>query len=109
MFPLDDNNNLDSSQNNDSAKNFDQIDTNISAKNVAARKQQIANIFIKLIAIGLAVGAVLGSGAYYLLHKFGMTRKPNQFNQERIKPEVQPENSLPDVQAVPTIPKSDQA
>ncbi|MEM8722011.1 MAG: hypothetical protein AAGE84_22410 [Cyanobacteria bacterium P01_G01_bin.39] len=109
MFQSNDNNNLESPQNNDSAKNFDQIDANISAKNVAVRKQQIANIFVKLIAIGLAVGAVLGSGAYYLLHKFGMTKKPNQFKQERIEPEVQSEKSLPDVQALPIIPKSNQA
>ncbi|MEM8674670.1 MAG: hypothetical protein AAGF83_12455 [Cyanobacteria bacterium P01_G01_bin.67] len=104
MFQPDDNHNLDSAQDNDSGKNLGKIDANISTENVAVRKQQITNIFIKLIAIGLALGAVLGSGAYYLLHKLGMTKRPDQFKQERIEPKQQLERSIKEIKAIPNIP-----
>ena len=98
MYQPEDNFNSDRQQDDNSAKNLSNIDANISASNVAARQQQIARVFIKLIAIGLVFGAVLGSGLYYLLHKFGLTTKPYQLQQERIEPEKQqPVQPLPEI------------
>lgn len=89
MYQPEDNFNSDRPQDDNSAQNLINIDANLSAENVAARQQQIARIFIKLIVIGLVCGAVLGSGLYYLMHKFGLTTKPYQLQQERIEPEKQ--------------------
>ena len=89
MYQPEDNFNSDRQQDDNSAQNLSNIDANLSAENVAARQQQIAKVFIKLIVIGLVCGAVLGSGLYYLLHKFGLTTKPYQLKQERIEPEKQ--------------------
>ncbi|MBE9046106.1 hypothetical protein IQ255_17120 [Pleurocapsales cyanobacterium LEGE 10410] len=87
MFPPDDNPNVDPSPNIDSQKDLDNIDANVSARNVAARKNNIERVFVKLIAIGLVVGAILGVGAYYLMNKFGLNKKPYQLEQERIERE----------------------
>ncbi|MEM6612515.1 MAG: hypothetical protein AAF652_09715 [Cyanobacteria bacterium P01_C01_bin.72] len=75
---------------NNSDQNLDRIDANISPLSVAIRKKQLEGIFTKLIIFGLTLGTVLGLGAYYLLHKFGLTKKPYQLEQERIEREQQP-------------------
>ncbi|MEY2833371.1 MAG: hypothetical protein RLZZ574_2630 [Cyanobacteriota bacterium] len=96
MFQSEDDFNQDRSQNaqnNSSDPNVDNIlnniDANLSVESVAVRKKQLENIFIKLIVFGLALGTVLGIGAYYLLHKFGLTKKPYQLEQEKIEREEQ--------------------
>ncbi|PSB07099.1 hypothetical protein C7B62_20920 [Pleurocapsa sp. CCALA 161] len=109
MFQPQDDFNQDQSQNaqnNSSDPNLDNIDANISAESVAVRKKQLESIFIKLIVFGLAVGAVLGIGAYYLLHKFGMTKKPDQLEQEKII-EQREQNPANPVQKIHDFPASD--
>ena len=81
MYQPEDNFDQDLSKN--SNKNTDDIDANLSPKNVAVRKKQLEKIFIKLIAFGLALGAVLGVGTYFLLNKLGLTKKPYQIEQEK--------------------------
>ncbi|MEO1693338.1 MAG: hypothetical protein AAFR63_17700 [Cyanobacteria bacterium J06631_6] len=71
-------------------QDLDSIDANISAESVSVRKKQLESIFTKLIIFGLTLGTVLGLGAYYLLHRFGLTKKPYQLEQERIEREKQP-------------------
>lgn len=93
MFQSEDNLKPDLSNNDELENNFDEIDANLSAKNVAARKKQIESVFIKLIAVGLAFGTVLGVGAYYLLNRLGLTKKPYQL-EEKIEQEQQPNNSI---------------
>ena len=83
MYQPEDNFDRDLSKNSNSNKNTDDIDANLSPKNVAVRKKQLEKIFIKLIAIGLALGAVLGVGTYFLLNKLGLTKKPYQIEQEK--------------------------
>ncbi|MEO1799945.1 MAG: hypothetical protein AAFR62_05905 [Cyanobacteria bacterium J06629_2] len=73
-----------------SNQDLDSIDANISAESVSVRKKQLESIFTKLIIFGLTLGTVLGLGAYYLLHRFGLTKKPYQLEQERIEREKQP-------------------
>ena len=102
MYESDDNFNLDHSQDPNSDKNLDNIDANLSAKNIATRKKQIESVFIKLIALGLAIGAILGIGTYYLLNKLGLTKKPYQIEQEK----QQPEKPFKEILLVPQIPKS---
>ncbi|MEN9520281.1 MAG: hypothetical protein RLZZ381_2869 [Cyanobacteriota bacterium] len=92
MFQSEDDLNQDQSQgtqNNASDPNLENIDANLSTESVAVRKKQLESIFVKLIVFGLALGTVLGIGAYYLLHKFGLTKKPDQLEQERIEQEEQ--------------------
>jgi hypothetical protein len=67
--------------------NLDRIDTNLSSESVAVRKKQLEGIFLKLIIFGLALGTILGISAYYLLHKFGLTKRPHQLEQEKIERE----------------------
>lgn len=105
MFQPEDNSNPNRPQNIASDQNLDNIDANISTKNVAARKQQIESVFIKLIAIGLTLGTVLGIGGVYLLNKLGLTKKPQQIEQERIQPE-QPQDPVDQVYLFPSMPKS---
>lgn len=108
MFQPQDDFNQDRSQNaqnNSSDPNLDNIDANISTESVAVRKKQLESIFIKLIVFGLAVGAVLGIGAYYLLHKFGMTKKPYQLEQEKI--ERREQNPANPAQKIHDFPASD--
>jgi len=104
MFQPENNSPKDPFQQRDSAKNLDNIDANLSNENVAARKKQIESIFIKLIVIGLAFGTVLGVGAYYLLHKFGLTKKPYQIEQEKIEQEKQPQTPVQKIKTSPYIP-----
>ena len=68
-----------------SEKNLDNVDANVSPKNVAQRKQQLQKMFTKLIIFGLAFGAVLGVGAYFLINKLGLNKKPYQIERERIE------------------------
>lgn len=105
MFQPEDNSNPNRPQNIASDQNLDNIDANISTKNVAARKKQIESVFIKLIAVGLTLGTVLGIGGVYLLNKLGLTKKPEQIEQERIEPE-QSQDSVDQVYLFPSMPKS---
>ena len=85
MYQPEDDFNSNTSRDIDSERNIDKIDANLSAKNVATRKKQLEKIFIKLIAIGLSLGAILGVGTYYLLDKLGLTKKPYQIKQEQLQ------------------------
>ncbi|MGF1591392.1 MAG: hypothetical protein ACFCU7_19550 [Pleurocapsa sp.] len=105
MFQPEDNSNPNRPQNIGSDQNLDSIDANISTKNVAARKKQIENVFVKLIAVGLALGTVLGIGGVYLLNKLGLTKKPDQIEQEKIEQE-QRQDPVNQVYLFPSIPKS---
>ncbi len=105
MFQPEDNSNPNRPQNIASDQNLDNIDANISTKNVAARKKQIENVFIKLIVVGLALGTVLGIGGVYLLNKLGLTKKPDQIEQERIQPKQQ-QDPVDQVYLFPSMPKS---
>ena len=84
--------------------NLENIDHNVSPRKVAAHKNQIEKIFVKLIAFGLIFGAILSVGAYFLLNKLGLTKKPYEIEQERIEPQSSP--SLEEIRTVPDIPKS---
>ena len=88
----------------DAENNLENIDRDVSPRKVAAHKNQIEKIFIKLIAFGLIFGAVLSIGAYFLLNKLGLTKKPYEIEQERIEQQSSP--SLEEIRAVPRIPKS---
>lgn len=106
MFQPEDNFNRDRSQDVNSEKNLDNIDANLSAKNVAARQKQIEKVFIKLIVMGLAFGAILGLGAYFLLNKLGLTKKPYQIKQERLEQEKQQQTPFKEIRVFPSIPES---
>lgn len=73
----------------ESEQNLDNIDANLSSNNVAKRKQQLENIFVKLIAIGLACGAVLGIGTYFVINRLGLNKKPYEIEQEKREQEQQ--------------------
>ena len=75
------------------------VDSNVSPKKVAAHKNQIEKVFIKLIVFGLITGAILSVGAYYLLNKFGLTKKPYEREPERIERQQSP--SLDEIRMVP--------
>lgn len=105
MFQPEDDSNKNPFDKSDSVKNLDNIDANLSAENVAVRKKQLESIFIKLIAFGLALGTVLGVGAYYLLHKLGLTKKPYQIEQEKIEQERQPKAPVQKIKTFPRIPE----
>lgn len=109
MFQPNDKINPDPSQNLDleldTEKNLDKIDRNVSSKDIAERKKQIGKVFIKLIAFGLIFGAILSVGAYYLLNKFGLTKKPYEIERERIEQQER-SPSLEEIRAVPSFPKS---
>ncbi len=90
----------------DSEQNLDNIDANLSAKNVAIRKKQLEQLFVRLIAFGLAFGAILGIGTYYLINRFGLNKKPYQLEQEKIELEKQEQASFPKISAFPYIPES---
>ena len=102
MFQPNDKSNIDP-QGTSSDPNLERIDAKVSTENVAARKKNIENVFIKLIVIGLAVGAILGVGAYFLLNKLGLTKKPYQIEQERIERE---QLNRDRVYKSPDLPKS---
>jgi hypothetical protein len=108
MFQSEDDLNQDQSQgtqNDTSDPNLEKIDANLSTESVAVRKKQLESIFVKLIVFGLALGTVLGVGAYYLLHKFGLTKKPYQLEQEKIEREEQ--NPATSTQKINDFPASD--
>ena len=102
MFHSDDKSNIDP-ENIGSDPKLDQDDANVSSKNVAARQKGIESLFFKLIVIGLAVGAILSVGAYFLLNKFGLTKSPQQLEQERIEQQIDPVDG---VYNFPQLPKS---
>ena len=81
MYQPEDNPNR--NQDLESEKNIDSIDANLSPKNVAFRKKQLEDIFKKLIIFGLAAGAVLGVGAYFVINKLGLNKKPYEIEQEK--------------------------
>ena len=81
MYQPEDNPNRDLDLN--SENNLDNIDANVSPQNVAKRKQQLENIFVKLIAFGLAAGAIFGVGAYYIINKLELNKKPYEIEQEK--------------------------
>lgn len=102
MYQPEDDFNAKSSRDLKSDIDRDKIDANLSPKNVAARKKQLEKIFIKLIAIGLSIGAVLGVGTYYLLNKLGLTKKPYQIEQEKLQQE---QNNFKQIKNFPDIPQ----
>ncbi|MCC0178482.1 hypothetical protein I4641_16010 [Waterburya agarophytonicola K14] len=111
MFESGDNANRDRISDLESEKNLDNIDANLSPKNVAIRKKQLEKIFIKLIVFGLAFGTVLGIGTYFLLSKLGLGKKPYQLEQERleqekIKQEPEKRAFLPVIDTFPSIPEA---
>ena len=92
MFNPENDPNQDLAQNSRSDRsdpNLDNVDANVSPESVAVRKKQLEGIFSKLIIFGLTLGTVLGLTAYYLLNRFGLTKKPYQLEQERIEQEQQ--------------------
>lgn len=104
MYQPEDNFDIDRAQNNTSEPNLNQIHANLSPENVAVRKKQLEKIFLKLIAIGLAIGAILGVGTYYLLNKLGLNKKPYQIEQE--KQQQQQQGLFEEISVFPDIPKS---
>ncbi len=103
MYQPEDNFDIDRAQNNTSEPNLNQIHANLSPENVAVRKKQLEKIFLKLIAIGLALGAILGVGTYYLLNKLGLNKKPYQIEQEK---QQQQQGLFEEISVFPDIPKS---
>jgi uncharacterized membrane protein YciS (DUF1049 family) len=103
MYQPEDNFDIDRAQNNTSEPNLNQIHANLSPENVAVRKKQLEKIFLKLIAIGLAIGAILGVGTYYLLNKLGLNKKPYQIEQEK---QQQQQGLFEEISVFPDIPKS---
>lgn len=110
MFDPGDNfNSKDSRLNSDVEKNLDNIDANLSAKSVAIRKKQLEKLFTRLIAFGLACGAVLGIGTYYLLSRLGLDKKPYELEQERIEREQRQEQQqafFPDITTFPDVSRT---
>lgn len=105
MFQPDDKINPVPQDTNAKANNSDdlnKIDSNVSPKKVAAHKNQIEKIFVKLIIFGLITGAILSVGAYYLLNKFGLTKKPYEIERERI------ERQSPSLEEIRTVPDTPQ-
>ena len=90
----------------DLEQNFDKIDVNLSAKNVAIRKKQLEQLFIRLITFGLAFGTALGIITYYLMDRFGLNKKPYQIEQEKIEQEKQQQAFFPEITVFPTINES---
>jgi len=109
MFEPEDNLNKDFSQNssrNNVDPNLDNIDADVSTESVALRKKQLESIFTKLIVFGLTLGTVLGLTAYYLLNKFGMTKKPYQLEQERIERQEKPDAEVEKINDFPALDSS---
>ena len=102
MFHSDDKSNIDP-QNIGSDPKLDQDNANVSSPNVEARQKNIEGLFFKLIVIGLVVGAILSVGAYFLLNKLGLTKSPEQMEQERIEQQIDPVDG---VYNFPHLPKS---
>ncbi|MGL5796537.1 MAG: hypothetical protein ACRC06_19450 [Waterburya sp.] len=103
MYQPEKNFDIDRAQDNTSEPNLKQIDANLSSENVAIRKKQLEKIFLKLIAIGLAIGAILGVGTYYLLNKLGLNKKPYQIEQEK---QQQQQGLFEEITVFPDLPKS---
>ena len=93
----------------ESEQNLEKIDANLSAKNVAIRKRQLEKLFVRLVALGLAFGAILGIGTYYLINRFGLNKKPYQLEQEKIELEKQEQANFPKISVFPLITRSSEA
>lgn len=109
MFSPEDNTSRDRNQDLESEKNLDSIDANLSPKNVAFRKQQLEGIFKKLIIFGLAAGAVLGVGAYFVINKLGLNKKPYEIEQEKREQqqkELEQQTFFQPIDNFPRIPES---
>ncbi|BAZ44353.1 hypothetical protein NIES4102_13610 [Chondrocystis sp. NIES-4102] len=85
MYQPEDNFDVTRSQDPKPENKLEQIDAKLSPENVAIRKKQLEKIFLKLIALGLAIGAILGVGTYYLFNKLGLNKKPDQIEQEKLE------------------------
>ena len=107
MFESGENQNNNLGNDLESGTKLDNIDANVSPENLAVRKKQLEKILIKLIAVGLACGTVLGIGTYYLLSKLGLNKKPYELEQERIEREKQKQNKQEQIsfQAISTFPR----
>jgi energy-converting hydrogenase Eha subunit F len=103
MYQPEDNFDIARAQNSTSEPNLNQINANLSPENVAVRKKQLEKIFLKLIAIGLAIGAILGIGTYYLLNKLGLNKKPYQIEQKKQQQQQAP---FEQISVFPELPKS---
>jgi uncharacterized membrane protein YciS (DUF1049 family) len=102
MYQPEDNFDIARAQNSTSEPNLNQINANLSPENVAVRKKQLEKIFLKLIAIGLAIGAILGIGTYYLLNKLGLNKKPYQIEQKK----QQQQAPFEQISVFPELPES---
>jgi energy-converting hydrogenase Eha subunit F len=103
MYQPEDNFDIARAQNSTSEPNLNQINANLSPENVAVRKKQLEKIFLKLIAIGLAIGAILGIGTYYLLNKLGLNKKPYQIEQKKQQQQQAP---FEQISVFPELPES---
>ena len=107
MYQPEDDLNFNNPQNIDPNNNKDNLDNDLSAKNVATRKKQLEKIFTKLIIFGLSLGAILGVGTYFLLNKLGLTKKPYQIEQEKLEQQKNDNDSYEQIKHFPTIPQID--
>ena len=98
----DENTNVD--LNTENRNNLEQIDHTVSPRKVAAHKNQIEKVFVKLIIFGLVFGAILSVGAYFLLNKLGLTKKPYEIERERIE-----QQSLPSSEEIRTVPQTSES
>jgi hypothetical protein len=104
MYQPEDNNfDIQRAQNDISEETVNQIDAKLSPENVAIRKKQLEKIFLKLVAIGLAIGAILGVGTYYLFNKLGLNKKPYQIEQEK---QQQKQTLFEEISVFPKLPES---
>jgi uncharacterized membrane protein YciS (DUF1049 family) len=96
MYQPEDDFSLDQSLNNSRDPKLEQDlennDANLSIENIKARKHQLESLFLKLIAFGLILGAILGVGTFFLLNKLGLNKKPYQIEQRK-QEQQQPEPS----------------
>ena len=84
--------------------NLENIDRDVSPRKVTAHKNQIEKVFVKLIIFGLVFGAILSVGAYFLLNKLGLTKKPYEIERQRIEQQSSP--SSEEIRTVPQTPSS---
>ncbi len=61
-------------------------DSSLNPESIKNRKNQLERLFIKLIAIGLSMGLVLGIGVYIALEKLGLSKKPYDIKREQQQP-----------------------
>ena len=61
-------------------------ESSLDPEAIKIRKNQLERLFIKLIAIGLSMGLVLGIGVYIALEKLGLSKKPYEIKREQQQP-----------------------